>query len=42
VIVEYGSVPGFIEKDGYGPGGTNPPKALEDWCRGGGKYVEET
>jgi hypothetical protein len=42
VIVEYGSVPEFIEKHGYGPGGKNPEKAYEAWRNGGGKYMEET
>lgn len=42
VIVEYGSVPEFIQGHGYGPGGKNPRKALEEWRRNGGKYMEET
>ena len=42
VIVKYGSVPEFIQEHGFGPGGKNPRKALEEWRNAGGKYMEET
>ena len=42
VIVEYGSVPEFIQKHGYGPGGKNPRETLSEWRAKGGKYMEET
>jgi hypothetical protein len=42
VMVEYGSVPEFIQKHGYGPGGKNPVEAMADWRARGGKYLEES
>jgi hypothetical protein len=31
ILVEYGGVPEFLTKHGFGPGGKNPQKALEEW-----------
>jgi hypothetical protein len=42
VIVEYGSVPEFIQKHGYGPGGKNPRQTVQEWRQRGGKYMEES
>lgn len=33
ILVEYGSVPEFLAKHGYAPGGKNPSALLEDWRR---------
>jgi hypothetical protein len=33
ILVEYGSVPEFLAKHGYAPGGKNPLASLEDWRR---------
>jgi hypothetical protein len=39
VKVEYGSVPALLIKHGYGPGGKNASHELDEFKRGGGKYL---
>jgi hypothetical protein len=39
VMVEYGGVPEFMERHGYGParGKKNPREVLDAWRKGGGR-----
>jgi hypothetical protein len=37
ILVKYGSVPEFLVKKGFGPGGRNPRAELERWRRAGGR-----
>jgi hypothetical protein len=37
LLVEYGGVPEFLAKHGYGPDGKNPRKALEQFHKRGGR-----
>ena len=37
ILVEYGGVPQFLQDRGYGPGGKNPRKELEEWRKSGGR-----
>ena len=35
ILAEFGGVPEFLAEQGYGPGGKNPRKTLEEWKRNG-------
>ena len=37
IKVQYGGVPNFLVEHGYGPGGKNPKRELEDWKAQGGR-----
>lgn len=37
ILVEYGGVPEFLAKHGFGPGGKNPQNALAEWRRNNNK-----
>jgi hypothetical protein len=39
VKVEYENVPKFLVQHGYGPGGKNPARALDEFKRRGGEYL---
>jgi hypothetical protein len=39
IKVEYGTVPDFLEKHGFGPNGKNPSRELERFQQGGGEYL---
>ncbi len=39
IKVEYGSVPDFLEKHGFGPGGKNPSQELKRFQQNGGEYL---
>lgn len=37
ILVEYGGVPEFLDKHGFGPGGRNPRQELDSWRAKGGR-----
>jgi len=39
IKAEYGTVPDFLEKHGYGPGGKNPSIELKRFQETGGEYL---
>jgi hypothetical protein len=39
VKAEYENVPTFLVRHGYGPGGKNPTRELDEFRRRGGKYL---
>jgi hypothetical protein len=39
IKVEYGIIPTFLEKHGYGPGGKNPSEELRRFKEEGGEYL---
>jgi hypothetical protein len=36
ILIEYGGVPEFLDKHGFGPGGRNARQELERWRARGG------
>ena len=41
ISVEYGGVPRFLVQHGYGPGGKNPIREVDEWCSKGERGGEK-